>query len=95
MGGQAFLVAQAHVDGVELVSEKLIALAVLRLLEMEKYVVEGGGATGLAAILPGGPLNIPELKGAHGRGGCVRSWWKVAVEGVVEGVVVVLEVIVV
>eukprot|EP00904_Undaria_pinnatifida_P008315 jgi/Undpi1/4613/HiC_scaffold_18.g07967.m1 len=63
VGGQAFLVSQAHVDGVELVTEKLIALAVLRLLEMEKYVVEGGGATGLAAILPGGPLDIPELKG--------------------------------
>ena len=67
VGGQAFLVSQAHVDGVELVSEKLIALAVLRLLEMEKYVVEGGGATGLAAILPGGPLDIPALKGVHGR----------------------------
>lgn len=52
------------VDGVELVSEKLIALAVLRLLEMEKYVVEGGGAAGLASILPGGPLDIPALKGA-------------------------------
>ena len=63
MGGQAFKVAQAHVDGVELVSEKFIALAVLRLLEMEKYVVEGGGATGLASILPGGPLDIPALKG--------------------------------
>lgn len=50
-------------DGVKLVSEKFIALAVLRLLEIEKYVVEGGGATGLAAILPGGPLDIPALKG--------------------------------
>lgn len=63
VGGQAFLVSQAHVDGVSLVSEKYIALAVLRLLEMEKFVVEGGGATGLAAILPGGPLNTPALKG--------------------------------
>ena len=50
-------------DGVSLVSEKYIALAVLRLLEIEKFVVEGGGATGLAAILPGGPLNTPALKG--------------------------------
>ncbi|CAM9370819.1 unnamed protein product [Ectocarpus sp. 12 AP-2014] len=63
VGGQAFKVAQAHVDGVSLVSEKYIALAVLRLLEMEKFVVEGGGASGLAAILPGGPLDIPGLKG--------------------------------
>lgn len=60
------MVSQAHVDQVELVSEKYIALAVLRLLEMEKYVVEGGGATGLAAILPGGPLDIPAMKGKHG-----------------------------
>ncbi|CBN79579.1 conserved unknown protein [Ectocarpus siliculosus] len=63
VGGQAFKVAQAHVDGVSLVSEKYIALSVLRLLEMEKFVVEGGGASGLAAILPGGPLDIPGLKG--------------------------------
>ncbi|CAM9814730.1 unnamed protein product [Ascophyllum nodosum] len=63
VGDQAFEVAKRHVDGVELVSEKFIALAVLRLLEMEKFVVEGGGATGLAGILPGGPLDIPELKG--------------------------------
>ena len=34
----------------------MIALAVLRLIELEKIVVEGGGATALAAILPGGPL---------------------------------------
>lgn len=57
--------SQAHVDGVSLVSEKYIALSVLRLLEMEKFVVEGGGATGLAAILPGGPLDIPALKGEY------------------------------
>jgi hypothetical protein len=45
------------------VSEKLLALAILRCLEHEKAVVEGGGAAGLAALLPGGPLDIPELKG--------------------------------
>jgi len=33
-----------------------------RILEHEKAVVEGGGAAGLAALLPGGPLDIPELK---------------------------------
>lgn len=63
VGSNAFEVSRKHVDGVELVSEKYIALAVLRLLEMEKYVVEGGGAAGLAAILPGGPLDVPALKG--------------------------------
>ncbi len=41
-----------------------VALAVLRLVEHEKAVVEGGGAAGLAALLPGGPLyNDPRLKG--------------------------------
>ena len=35
------------------VSEKLIAVAMLRLIEMDKLVVEGGGAAALAAILPG------------------------------------------
>ena len=40
-----------------------MALAVLRLIEHEKAVVEGGGAAGLAALLPGGPLDVPELKG--------------------------------
>jgi threonine dehydratase len=34
----------------------MIAIAVLRLIELEKLVVEGGGAAALAAILPGGPL---------------------------------------
>ena len=35
----------------------MIAIAVLRLIELEKLVVEGGGAAALAAILPGGPLH--------------------------------------
>ena len=34
-----------------------VAQSVLRLLENEKVIVEGGGATGLAAILPGGPMH--------------------------------------
>uniref|UniRef100_A0A7S2UXC5 Serine racemase n=1 Tax=Fibrocapsa japonica TaxID=94617 RepID=A0A7S2UXC5_9STRA len=63
VGGNAFEVARHYVDRVELVDEKQIALAVLRLVENEHCVVEGGGATGLAGILPGGPLDIPELKG--------------------------------
>ena len=36
-----------------------IALAILRLVELEKAVVEGAGATGLAAILEG---LVPELQ---------------------------------
>ena len=38
-------------------------MLVLRLLENEKIVVEGGGATGLAALLPRGALDRPDLKG--------------------------------
>ena len=56
VGGNSFKVARKHVDSMVSVSEKMIALSVLRLLEMEKIVVEGGGATALAAVLPGGPL---------------------------------------
>ena len=40
--------------------EEYIALAILRLIEQEKAVVEGAGATGLAAIIQG---LVPELKG--------------------------------
>lgn len=43
--------------------EKDVALGVLRLVEGEKMVVEGGGATGLAALLPGGPLDRADIKG--------------------------------
>lgn len=56
MGPTAFNVAKRFVDSTCVVSEKMISLAVLRLLEMEKVIVEGGGAIGLASLLPGGPL---------------------------------------
>jgi threonine dehydratase len=42
------------------VEEKWIAIAILRLLELEKCVVEGAGAAGLAAVLAG---HLDELKG--------------------------------
>lgn len=56
VGDIAFEVARKHVDSSCTVSEKMIAIAMLRLIEMEKLVVEGGGAAALAALLPGGPL---------------------------------------
>lgn len=56
VGPTSFKVASRHVDSLVLVSERMIALAILRLIEMEKLVVEGGGATSLAPILPDGPL---------------------------------------
>lgn len=56
VGPTSFSVAKHFVDDTCTVSEKMIALSVLRLIEMEKLVVEGGGATALAALLPGGTL---------------------------------------
>lgn len=56
VGPTSFAVAKHYVDSCHTVSEKLIALAILRLIEMEKLVVEGGGAAALAAVIPGGPL---------------------------------------
>lgn len=43
-----------------IVKEEWIAIAILRLLELEKCVVEGAGACGLAAVLAG---QLDELKG--------------------------------
>jgi threonine dehydratase len=42
------------------VKEEWIAIAILRLVELEKCVVEGAGAAGLAVILAG---HLSELKG--------------------------------
>src|SRR5262249_46022969 len=52
--------AWASVKRNVLVAEHDIALALLRLMEMEKAVVEGAGAAPLAACLAG---LVPELKG--------------------------------
>ncbi|UJR28484.1 hypothetical protein I4U23_009722 [Adineta vaga] len=60
VGGNAFATASPLIDKVVCVSEEYIAIAILRLVEMEKAVVEGAGAAGLAAVLQG---LLPELKG--------------------------------
>ncbi|CAF3950978.1 unnamed protein product [Adineta steineri] len=60
IGANAYATAAPLVDKVVCVSEEYIAIAILRLVEMEKAVVEGAGATGLAAVLQG---LLPELKG--------------------------------
>jgi threonine dehydratase len=44
-------IARRYVDEIVTVSEDEIASAILKLLEIEKTVVEGGGAAGLAALL--------------------------------------------
>jgi threonine dehydratase len=53
VGANAFELARRHVDLAITVSEEQIALAILRLVELEKSVVEGAAATPLAACLSG------------------------------------------
>ena len=48
------------IDKMVTVSEASVAIAILRCLEMEKAIVEGGGASGVAAVLAG---LCPELEG--------------------------------
>ena len=60
VGDNAFALARERVDKTVVVSEHLIALAVLRLVELEKSVVEGAGAVPLAALLSG---QLSELRG--------------------------------
>jgi len=53
VGENAFAVGAPLIDEMITVSEQEIALAILRLIEMEKAVVEGAGAVGVAAALAG------------------------------------------
>jgi threonine dehydratase len=53
VGENAFAIARTVVDETVLVDEAAIALAILRLLEGEKGVVEGAGASPLAALIRG------------------------------------------
>ncbi|XP_047102892.1 L-threonine ammonia-lyase [Schistocerca piceifrons] len=60
VGYNAFVTAAPLIDKMVVVKEEWIAVAILRLVELEKCVVEGAGAAGLAAILAG---HLPEYKG--------------------------------
>lgn len=60
VGSNAFELARPSVDRVVLVDEAQIAVAILRLLELEKGVVEGAGASPVAAMLGG---RLEDLKG--------------------------------
>ena len=60
VGANALATAAPLVDKMVAVSEEWIAISILRLVEMEKAVVEGGGAAGVAAVLAG---LLPELRG--------------------------------
>ena len=60
VGANAFALANQYVDEIVTVTEKDIALAILRLVEIEKGVVEGAGAAPLAALIAG---KLDSLKG--------------------------------
>jgi len=60
VGDRAFRDLKGRVDRVVRVEEKWISLAILRMLELEKTVVEGAAAVPLAAMMSG---QIPGLKG--------------------------------
>jgi threonine dehydratase len=59
-GRHTLAIARPLVDRLVTVSEESLALAMLRLTELEKCVIEGAGAAGLAALLEG---KVPELAG--------------------------------
>ncbi|KAG7297895.1 hypothetical protein JYU34_018650 [Plutella xylostella] len=58
VGYNAFTTVKPLIDRLITVNEDWLARAILRLVEQEKYVVEGGGAVGVAAIMAG---LVPEL----------------------------------
>merc|ERR1719384_1759653 len=60
VGCNAVATAGPLIDKMVTVSEEWVAIAILRCIEMEKAVVEGGGASGVAAVLAG---LLPELEG--------------------------------
>ena len=60
MGKLAFEIAAPRLDRVVTVTEEELALAMLRLVELEKSVVEGAGAAPLAALMA---RKLPELDG--------------------------------
>lgn len=60
VGENAFAHARGRVDRVVRVGEEWIALAILRMIELEKTVVEGAAAAPLAALMAGA---LPELRG--------------------------------
>jgi threonine dehydratase len=62
VGSNAFQLARKAIDHVVVVGEHALALAILRMVELEKAVVEGAGAAPLAAALAG---LVPELAGKN------------------------------
>ena len=60
IGANAFDLACRYLEDLVSVTEDEIALAILRIAELEKAIVEGAGASGLAACLAG---KLPQLQG--------------------------------
>lgn len=60
VGARAFALGVPLIDRVVAVDEAALALAIYRLMELEKSVVEGAGAAPLAALLAGA---LPETRG--------------------------------
>jgi len=60
VGDNSFGLARPRVERVVTVTEDWIALAILRMVELEKIVVEGAAAAPLAALMAG---RLPELRG--------------------------------
>ena len=60
VGSNAFEIAASRVDQTVTVTEEQIAVSILRIVELEKGVVEGAAATPLAACLSG---HLPALAG--------------------------------
>lgn len=60
VGANSFALARERVDQVVRVDEASIAQAILRMLELEKIVVEGAAAAPLAAMISGA---LPDLRG--------------------------------
>jgi threonine dehydratase len=59
-GKHTLAIARPLVSRMMQVGEEALALAMLRLTELEKCVIEGAGAAGLAALLSG---SLPDLRG--------------------------------
>ena len=60
VGNNAFQITRPRVDEAVIVNEEQIALSILRVVELEKGVVEGAAATPLAACLSGKLRNLAE-----------------------------------
>ena len=61
-GDFTYELCQKYVDGIVTVSDDEIALAILTLLEQQKCIAEGAGATPVAAVMNG---KIPDIEGKN------------------------------